>query len=201
MYSNSKEQVSLEEAYRRVHLEEKEESCGCKDDCDCENDCKWAKEGCDCGNCEACFKNSAEGQKKEQVKESLVDIGTAIVQNDSPSQVMAELARWAFVIGGTIATGTLFANQEKAAHYIAELMHIPKFNQTVKEIEEDLKSDNIQKLKDAHNKKVRLLRVLDNNVIKKAVELGLLKDPNKAYEALEKDVDIVSQEAAKIERM
>jgi negative regulator of replication initiation len=194
MYSNSKEQVSLEEAYRRVHLEEKEET-----ECDC--DCEDAKNGCDCGECEGCFKNSAKGEKKEQVKESLVDVGTAIVQSESPSQVVSDLARWAFAIGGAIATGTLFANQNKAAEYISELMHIPKFNQTVKEIEQDLKSDDIQKLKDAHNKKVRLLRVLDNTVIKKAVEMGLLKDPNKAYEALDRDVDIVSQEAAKIERM
>ena len=195
MYSNSKEQVSLEEAYRMVHLkEEKEEPC----------DCPWAKEGCDCGECEGCFKNSAKGAPKkenEEIKESLVDVGTAIVQSENPSQVIGELAKWAFAIGSAIATSMLFANQEKAAEYISELMHIPKFNATVKEIEDDLKSDDIQKLKDAHNKKVRLLRVLDNNVIKKAVELGLLKDPHKAYDALEKDVDVVSQEAAKIQRM
>jgi hypothetical protein len=192
MYSNSREQVSLEEAYRRVHLEEKEDSC----------DCECAKDGCDCAECEDCFKNSAKGEdKKEEVKESLVDLGTAIVQNDNPSQVVSELGRWAFAIGSAIATGSLFANKEKAAEYVAELMHIPKFNSTVKEIEQDLKGDDIQKLKAAHNKKVRLLRVLDNNIIKKAVEMGLLRDPNKAYDVLEKDVDIIDQEVAAIQRM
>ena len=197
MYTNAKDQVSLEEAYRMVHFEEKETDELAKQDSreglsDSELEKLEAEEECSCDKDCDCKKN---------LKESLVNIATAVVQNDNPSQVVAELARWAFAIGGAIATGTLFANQEKAAQYIAELMHIPKFNSTIKEIEQDLKSDDIQKLKDAHNKKIKLLRILDNNVIKKAVEMGLLKDPHGAYDALEKDVDIVNQEVSKIERM
>jgi DnaJ-domain-containing protein 1 len=198
MYTNAKDQVSLEEAYRMVHFEEKETDELAKQDSreglsdseleklEAEEECSCDKKDCDC---------------KKDLKESLVDIATSVVQNDNPSQVVAELARWAFAIGGAIATGTLFANQEKAAQYIAELMHILKFNSTIKEIEQDLKSDDIQKLKDAHNKKINLLRVLVNNVIKKAVEMGLLKDPHSAYDSLEKVVDIVNHEVSKIERM
>lgn len=157
MYSNSKEQVSLEEAYRMVHTEE---------------------------------------------MDSLVDLGQEIVQNDNPSQVKSELAKWAFAIGEVLGEGELFQSESSAAAFIAsEMMNIEKFKNTVEEIEQDLKSDEIQKLKGAHLKKIRLLRVLDNNLIKKAAEMGLLRDPNKAFDRLERDVDKIESFVSEIQNM
>lgn len=59
MYSNSKEQISLEEAYRRVHLveEEEHEHCDCGgeegEECHCNDEkcprCHRPKNKCDCG--------------------------------------------------------------------------------------------------------------------------------------------------------
>jgi hypothetical protein len=64
MYSNSKEQISLEEAYRTVHLEKVEEcDCGC-------GHCEDHKE------CEKCGKIKSECEcKKEEVKEA-IDMNT-----------------------------------------------------------------------------------------------------------------------------
>ena len=60
MYSNSKEQISLEEAYRAVHLEKVEEcDCGC-------GHCEDHKE------CEKCGKIKSECEcDKEEVKEAI----------------------------------------------------------------------------------------------------------------------------------
>ena len=157
MYSNSKEQVSLEEAYRMVHTEE---------------------------------------------MDSLVDLGQEIVQNDSPSQVKSELAKWAFAIGEVLGDGKFFESESHAASFISsEMMNIEKFKNLVSEIEQDLKSDEIQKLKGAHLKKVRLLRVLDNHLIKKAADDGLLRDQNKAFDCLEKDVDKIESFVSEIQNM
>ena len=62
MYSNSKEQISLEEAYRRVHLNEEveetesdececggEEECNCNDHTDMCDECHRPVDKCDCG--------------------------------------------------------------------------------------------------------------------------------------------------------
>jgi hypothetical protein len=64
MYSNSKEQISLEEAYRAVHLEKVEEcDCGC-------GHCEDHKE------CEKCGKIKSECEcDKEEVKEA-IDLNT-----------------------------------------------------------------------------------------------------------------------------
>jgi hypothetical protein len=194
MYTNSKNQISLEEAYRMVHIEEKVDDeksdvreCGCpKDECTCNHKDDEKEEG------------KEEG--KEEIEESLVDVATAIVQDNNPSHVVGEMARWAFAIGTAYGTGALFANQEKAASFIAELMRIPRFGAMVREIEEALKGDDMQEIVDAHNKKVRLLRILDNKVIKFATERGFLRDPRKALESLEKDVDIVEQEIANLKK-
>lgn len=158
MYSNSKEQISLEEAYKTVYTTEE--------------------------------------------MDSLVDLGQEIVQNDNPSQVKSELAKWAFAIGEVLGDGELFMSESDANAFISsEMMSIEKFKNTVSEIEQDLRSDEIQKLKGAQGKKVKLLRVLDNNLIKKAAIMGLLSDPNKAFDRLERDVDKIEMMASEIKNM
>jgi len=75
MYSNSKEQISLEEAYRMVHLNEEteeteshececggEEECNCNDHTDMCDECHRPVDKCDCG-------------KYSKIKEAL-DFGT-----------------------------------------------------------------------------------------------------------------------------
>jgi len=68
MYSNSKEQISLEEAYRTVHLEKVEDcDCGCghcKDHEECPK-CGKMKDECTCGD-------------KEDVKEEAIDMGAVV---------------------------------------------------------------------------------------------------------------------------
>lgn len=162
MYSNSKEQVSLEEAYKMVHTEE---------------------------------------------FDSLVDLGQQIVQNDNPSQVKSELAKWADAIGDVLGDSKLdgnnlmFNDQYTSADFISNAMSNSTFSDSVEEIEQDLKSDDIQILKKAHNKKVNLLRFLDKLLIRKAVKMGLLEDDTIAFKVLQRDVDRVKEEVEKIERM
>jgi hypothetical protein len=162
MYSNSKEQVSLEEAYKMVHTEE---------------------------------------------FDSLVDLGQQIVQNDNPSQVKSELAKWADAIGDVLGDSKLdgnnlmFNDQYTSADFISNAMSNSTFGDSVEEIEQDLKSDDIQILKKAHNKKVNLLRFLDKLLIRKAVKMGLLEDDTIAFKVLQRDVDRVKEEVEKIERM
>ena len=190
MYSNSREQVSLEEAYRKVYVEEKDCPCGGHDENECQCDDK----------CEKCHKPKDECEC-ENVNESLVDVATSFVAHDTPGAVITDLARWAFVIGGTIANTALFLNRNKAAEFIAELMEYSQFKTIVKEIEDDLKSDDINRLKHAHNQKVRLLRLLDNVVIRKAVKAGLLEDASDWIDKLNRDVDIVDQHVKEIQEM
>jgi hypothetical protein len=162
MYSNSKEQVSLEEAYKMVHTEE---------------------------------------------FDSLVDLGQQIVQNDNPSQVKSELAKWADAIGDVLGDSKLdgnnlmFNDQYTSADFISQAMSNSTFKNSVEEIEQDLKSDDIQTLKKAHAKKVNLLRFLDKLLIRKAVKMGLLEDDTIAFNVLQRDVDRVKEEVEKIERM
>jgi hypothetical protein len=162
MYSNSKEQVSLEEAYKMVHTEE---------------------------------------------FDSLVDLGQQIVQNDNPSQVKSELAKWADAIGDVLGDSKLdgnnlmFNDQYTSADFISNAMSNSTFSDSVEEIEQDLKSDDIQILKKAHNKKVNLLRFLDKLLIRRAVKMGLLEDDTIAFKVLQRDVDRVKEEVEKIERM
>jgi hypothetical protein len=190
MYSNSKEQISLEEAYRKVYVEEKECPCGGHDDSDCQCDDK----------CEKCHKLKDECEC-ENVNESLVGVASSIVAHDTPGAVISDLARWAFVIGGTIANTALFLNKDKAAQFIAELMEYGQFKTIVKEIEDDLRSDDINRLKHAHNQKVRLLRLLDNVVIRKAVQMGLLDNAEDAIDKLNRDIDTVDQHVKEIQEM
>jgi len=208
MYSNSKEQVSLEEAYRKVHLEEREES-----NCDCGCDCKWAKEGCDCGECEGCFKNAAEGQSKPnnevseesvaQLTESVMDLvkaGVNFVKDPNVQNVTSELVKWTLTLAATYGTGKLFVHQNEAAQFIAELMEYFTFKNRVDKAAADLKSNDIQRNINGHNGKIRMLRTLDNWLIRKAVKMGLLEDPRKAVESLDHDVDVVEQQIKELEK-
>ena len=68
MYSNSKEQISLEEAYRMVHNEETEEkeSCGCggEEECTCKD------------HCDKCDKSADECTCEEKSVEEALDFDT-----------------------------------------------------------------------------------------------------------------------------
>jgi hypothetical protein len=166
MYSNSREQVSLEEAYRRVHLEEKEEACDCKDDCDCETDCKWAKEGCDCGNCEACFKNSVEGVTKkkdvEKVKEESFLNESGMIHDYLMSLSDSSLDRlmfWVATVSGFAGASAVAALQELVSHFkdknymrkfLADHPKIQKDYQTLLKVEKEFEKYKNLELDERH---------------------------------------------------
>jgi inhibitor of KinA sporulation pathway (predicted exonuclease) len=169
MYSNSKEQVSLEEAYFSVHKTQ-----------------------------------PINDPELEQLTEGVLDIvqaGVDFVNDPHVRNLTGELIRWATIIGGSYITGKLFAGRHEAAQFIAELMQYSDMKEQIEQIRKDLKANDMKLNIQGHNRKVELLRLLDNWLIRKATKAGLLDDPNEALSILKKDVDAVEKQAAELRKV
>jgi hypothetical protein len=197
MYSNSKEQVSLEEAYRMVHLvtEEKEE-CECGGECHC-GDTEWCKK-CDKP------KDECECEDKE-VHESMlataIDAGAKLITDPSASQLKADMIGWVGSLASGAIGGTLLFNQEKAVQFVNDALMVANFNKFVKQIEEDLKGDDVQNLKEAHNLKVKLLKLMGYKLVAWAVRKGILRDPDQEHDFINTLVDKSEQKASELREM
>jgi hypothetical protein len=129
MYSNSKNQISLEEAYRQVHLEKKyeEQECGCKGKCKCD-DKKW---------CDECNKPSSKCEcEKDEVHE---DFGTAhnIIANNHNTR--EEIIKFLPEVFGA-ATLALAWGHREASEMISMLMsklNIGKIEQVLSPLEQE----------------------------------------------------------------
>jgi hypothetical protein len=206
MYSNSKEQLSLEEAYNMVHLEHERqdpregltpqelEKLEAEDDgCSCDHDGDDDKKcNCDDKKIEECISQIAEN--------ALVQAGVDFIKDPSLLDITTELARWSLIAAGTYVTGKLFLNQSDAEKFISELITYSTFKNRTVQIQNDLKSSNIQRIKKGHNEKVRMLKTLDNWLIRRAVKMGLLDDPRHAIDILDKNVDFVDNQIKELEK-
>jgi len=147
MYTNSKEQMSLEEAYRRVHLVSESKECGCEGECDCEEKPeKDEKEECDCeGECTCDEKVKEESYLSE-------GFGSTI------EWLTGKLSDLAHSVHGL---------ETKAALYIDQVLGHPELKAAIAKQQELEKSHDMQDIIKAHNMKLDLNELAGEELIRK----------------------------------
>jgi len=144
MYSNSKEQVSLEEAYRMVHVVNEE-----KEECDC-------GEECHCGDTEWCKKCDKPKDECECVKEeSYLSEGIAA---DTISWLKNKLIN---------LTNNIHGLETKSALYIDQVLGYPEIRAAIAKQQELEKSHDMQDIIKAHNMKIELNELAGEDLIRR----------------------------------
>lgn len=183
MYSNSKNQISLEEAYRRVHLEEKDES---KDEC-CD-DCKKGKK-CTC-------------EDDEEVTEENVDsleygLRTAHqIVADAPDGMTNITRLLPMVLGAAVVA--LGVYRERATEIVADLMeriNIGKIRQEITPLEQKQKElaaaaeHNMEKQVELNKVEDEILEQIVMKGIDQIYQAGHGVPPSKIVDSLRKELE------------
>jgi hypothetical protein len=161
MYSNSKEQISLEEAYRMVHLEKKEEEC----ECGCDKDCE------ECDKCDCC-----KGKEKD-LEESVTLNETGMIHDYLMSLSDSSLDRLLFwvatvsgIVGGSATAGiqaliSHFKDKAYLNKFLNEHPKIKKDYQELLKVEKEFEKYKDLELHDRHidlkTKKNALLHMIE----------------------------------------
>jgi hypothetical protein len=203
MYSNSKEQVSLEDAYRKVHLvtEEKKDWCDKhkepRSECPCEECDKCGSEHCNCQECQ----ESEEDEVNESILGTAVQAGAHFIADRNADQLKADMIGWVGALASGTALAALLAHRDKAAHFVEDALMVANFNKLVDMVRQDLKGDDVRDLKKAHNLKIKLLKLLGYKLVAWGIKKGLLKDPEQEHDFIDNLVDKSEEKAAELRQM
>jgi hypothetical protein len=148
MYSNSKEQISLEEAYRSVHLEKVEEcDCGC-------GHCNDHKEE----KCKECDKVDCDCLTEEGLDpSSVVDAATTVINSD-PDEITRHLFQFLSEVAG-VATLTLYMSKDQLARKIDGVIRSHKIQSLIKQKKQLEGSHDMSDLIKGHNLNVEIARL------------------------------------------
>jgi hypothetical protein len=148
MYSNSKEQISLEEAYRNVHLEKVEE-------CDCgSGHCEDYKKE----KCEDCYELECECLTEEGVDPSSVVDAAKTVINSDPDEITRHLYQFLSEVAG-LATLTLYLSKDQLTRKIDGVIRSHKIQSLIKQKKELEGSHDMSDLIKGHNLSVEIARL------------------------------------------